>query len=111
MNTLFFSLLTAAPAGGAKAGGNWSFLIMMLAIFVVMYLLMIRPQQKRQKELQQYRNNLQKGDKVITAGGIYGVILDVRESYVVLEIDANVKIRVDKSSLVKDNTDIQQNNK
>lgn len=108
MNTLV--ILQEQAAGTAAKGGNWSFLLMMLAIFVVMYLLMIRPQQKRQKELQQYRNNLQKGDKVITAGGIYGTIVEVKETYVVLEIDANVKIRVDKSSLVKDNTDIQQNN-
>lgn len=108
MNSLFVFLQAAAPAAAPAAkGGNWSFIIMMVAIFVVMYFLMIRPQQKRQKELQQYRNNLQKGDKVITAGGIYGIIAEVKETYVLLEIDANVKIRVDKSSLVKDSTDLQ----
>ena len=84
------------------------FLIMMAAIFVVMYFLMIRPQKKRQKELKEYRDNLKKGDKVITAGGIYGTITEVKENYVLLEVDTNVKIRVDKSTLVKDSSDIQQ---
>lgn len=111
MNTLFVLLQASAPAQAAgKAGGNWSFLIMMVAIFAVMYFLMIRPQQKRQKELNAYRDNLQRGDKVITAGGIYGTIVEVKEKYVLLEVDTNVKIRIDKASLVKDNTDIQQPN-
>jgi preprotein translocase YajC subunit len=57
---------------------------------------MIRPQKKRQKELQAYRNNLQKGDKVVTAGENYGTIVEVKEAYVLLEVDTNVKIRVDK---------------
>ena len=73
-----------------------------------MYFLMIRPQKKRQKELKEYRDNLKKGDKVITAGGIYGTIAEVKENYVLLEVDTNVKIRVDKSTLVKDSSDIQQ---
>jgi len=58
--------------------------------------------------LKEYRDNLKKGDKVITAGGIYGTIAEVKENYVLLEVDTNVKIRVDKSTLVKDSSDIQQ---
>jgi preprotein translocase subunit YajC len=91
----------------AATGGSWSFLIMMGLIFVVMYFFMIRPQQKKQKELVKFRSGLQKGDKVITAGGIYGVIAEVKEQYVLIEVDNNVKLRVDKSSIVKDSTDIQ----
>jgi len=72
-----------------------------------MYFFMIRPQQKKQKELVKFRNSLQKGDKVITMGGIYGVIVEVKEQYVLVEVDSNVKLRVDKSSLVKDVSDIQ----
>lgn len=106
MNYLL-AFLEEAPVAAQQKGGSWSFLLMMLAIFLVMYLLMIRPQQKRQKELRNYRANLQKGDKVITAGGIYGVIAEVKETYVQLEVDEHVKIRVDKSSLVKDPTDLQ----
>ena len=105
MNTLV--ILQEQTATAAK-GGNWSFLIMMVAIFVVMYFLMIRPQKKRQKELNEYRESLKKGERVITAGGIYGTVAEVKDNYVLLEVDANVKIRVDKSTLVKDSSDLQQ---
>ena len=103
MNFLVF--LQAAPAGAGT--GNWSFLVMMGLIFVVMYFFMIRPQQKKQKELVKFRNSIAKGDKVITAGGIYGKVVDVTDNYVFMEIDSNVKIKVDKSSIVKDISDIQ----
>lgn len=91
---------------GAASGGNWSFLLMMLLIFVVMYFFMIRPQQKKQKELVQFRNSLKKGDKVVTVGGIYGVVTEIKDKYVLMEVDNNVKLRVDKSSIVKDITDV-----
>lgn len=80
---------------------------MMGLIFVVMYFFMIRPQQKKQKELVKFRSSLAKGDKVITMGGIYGVIVEVKEQYVLVEVDNNVKLRVDKGSIVKDSSDIQ----
>lgn len=88
------------------AGGNWSFLVMMLLIFVVMWFFMIRPQQKKQKELEQFRNSLQKGDKIVTIGGIYGVVSEVKEKYIIVEVDNNVKLRVDRSAIVKDITDV-----
>lgn len=79
---------------------------MMLLIFVVMWLFMIRPQQKKQKELAKFRNALQKGDKIVTIGGIYGVVSDVKEKYIEIEVDSNVKLRVDRSAIVKDMTDV-----
>jgi preprotein translocase subunit YajC len=79
---------------------------MMVLIFAVMYFLMIRPQQKRQKELVKFRQGLQNGDKVITAGGIYGTIKEVKETYILLEVDNGVSIRVDKAMIMKDNSDI-----
>ena len=99
-------LMTILQQQPAAAGGNWSFLIMMLLIFVVMWFFMIRPQQKKQKELAQFRNSLKKGDKVVTIGGIYGVVAEVKEQYVIVEVDSNVKLRVDKSAIVKDITDV-----
>lgn len=105
MNILFL-LQASAPQASGSGLGNYSMLIMMLLIFVVMYFFMIRPQQKKQKEIAKFRDSLKKGDKVITAGGIYGVISEVKENYVLLEVDSNVKLRVDKSTLVKDITDI-----
>ena len=79
---------------------------MMVLIFAVMYFFMIRPQQKKQKEMAKFRDQLQKGDKVVTIGGIYGVVAEVKPTYILMEVDSNVKIRVDKGSIVKDVTDI-----
>ena len=89
-----------------QPAGGMSFWIMMILVFVVMYFFMIRPQQKRQKELMKFRQSLEKGNKVITAGGIYGTIKSVEENTVLLEVDHNVAIRVDKSSLMRDPSDI-----
>lgn len=92
----------------AQTGGNWSFIIMMVLIFVVMWFFMIRPQQKRQKELNNFRNALQPGQKVVTAGGIYGKIKEVKDTYVLIEVDNNVHIRIDKNMIMKDPTDLPQ---
>ena len=77
-----------------------------ILMFVIFYFLLIRPQQKKQKELAKFRNSLEKGDKVVTLGGIYGVVAEVRDQYVLVEVDSNVKLRIDKSAIVKDITDI-----
>lgn len=95
------TFLQAAPAAGAQ-GGGWSTIIMIALIFVVMWLFMIRPQRKQQKELEKFRNGLQKGDKVVTAGGIYGTIAEIQERTVLIKVDGDVKLKVDKSSLQKD---------
>jgi len=99
-------LLMAPPAQGAESNPIMTFLPMIL-IIAVFYFFMIRPQMKRQKEVTAFRNGLQKGDKVVTTGGIYGKILELKDNYVLLQIDDNVKIRVDKSALVRDMTDVQ----
>ena len=90
----------------AAGGGSAQFLIMMVLIFGVMYFLMIRPQQKKQKELVQFRNALGKGQKIVTAGGIYGTVKEVKEGYVLVEVDSNVAIRVDKNMVMRDPSDI-----
>ena len=66
---------------------------------------MIRPQRKQQTELQNFRDALKKGDKVVTIGGIYGTVAEIKEDSVLIEVDNNVKIRVSKQALVKDFTD------
>ena len=101
MNSIFTILQTQA-AGNAGGAGSWSFWIMMLLMFLIMWLFMIRPQRKQQKELEKFRSELKKGDKVITAGGIYGTIADVDEKTVLLKVDGEVKIRVHKTCLQKD---------
>ena len=101
--SLMTIMLQAAQGGG---GGSIQFLVMMVLIFGVMYFFMIRPQQKRQKELVKFRNSLEKGQKIVTAGGIYGVVKEVKEAYVIVEVDNNVSIRIDKAMVMKDNTDL-----
>ena len=105
MTALITLLQTAAPAAGQQAGGGWSFWLMIILMFVIMYFFMIRPQRKQQKELAKFRNELKKGDKVITAGGIYGTIGEIEEKTVLLKVDGDVKIRVDKGSIVRDPSD------
>lgn len=107
MNLLTF-VLQAAPAGVPAAGSSWSMWIMLILIFVVMWFFMIRPQRKQQKELQKFRDGLKKGDKIVTIGGIYGTVVEVKEKSLLIEIDSNVKIRVDKNSVVKDFSEAQQ---
>ena len=104
MNIL--TLLQAAPA--AQQGGGLSMWIMLALIFVVMWFFMIRPQRKQQKEIQAFRDGLKKGDKVVTIGGIYGTVVEIKENAVLIEVDNNVKIRVSKQALVKDFTDPSQ---
>ena len=99
---MFTLLQTAAPAA---QGGGWSMWIMLALIFVVMWFFMIRPQRKQQKELENFRNALKHGDKVVTVGGIYGTVCEVKDAYVLIEVDKDVKIRVSKQALVKDFTD------
>ena len=82
--------------------------VMLILIIVVMWFFMIRPQRKQQKELQKFREGLKKGDKVVTVGGIYGTVVEVKEKTLLLEVDSNVKIRVDKNSVGKDFSETAQ---
>jgi preprotein translocase subunit YajC len=98
-------LLMAQPAPGAEANPIMTFLPLIL-IIVVFYFFMIRPQMKRQKELAAFRNSIAKGDKVVTTGGIYGKVVEIKDTIVLLQVDDNVKIRVDKAAIVKDMSDV-----
>lgn len=97
MTTLSFSLLQAA----GNAGGTSSFLIMIVLMFAIMYFFMIRPQNKKQKEIQNFRNSLSKGQEVVTAGGIYGTIRDIDDvnNIITLEIANGVRVRIDRNSI------------
>ena len=98
----------ASQDEGQPKGGGMSMWIMLLLMFGVMWFFMIRPQRKQQKELQNFRNALQKGDKVVTIGGIYGTVVEIKDATVLIEVDNAVKIRVSKQALVKDFSDPQQ---
>jgi preprotein translocase subunit YajC len=85
--------------GGDGGGGLISTLIMFGAIFLIFYFMIIRPQQKRAKEKEKLLSNLEKGDKVITNGGIHGVIAGLEEKTALLMISENVKIKIDRSAI------------
>ncbi len=92
-------LQTAAAGSAAPATANYSSLLVLALIFVVFYFFMIRPQNKKQKEVQKARAALKNGDKVITSGGIYGKIREVKDDSFIIEISDNVRIRVEKSAV------------
>ena len=96
------TMFTILQAAAGQQGGGWQMWIMLALIFGVMWFFMIRPQRKQQKELQNFRDSLKKGDKVVTIGGIFGTVCEVKEDSVLIEIDNNVKIRVSKQAIVKD---------
>ena len=85
----------------AQGGGGMSFIFMMVIIFAIMWFFMIRPQQKKQKEIQNFRNSITKGQQVVTAGGIYGVVKDIDEANNTLKVEiANgICIKVDRGSV------------
>jgi len=87
-------------------GTDWSFFFPFILIIVVFYFFMIRPQMKKQKELKTYRNSLEKGDKIVTTGGIYGKISSISENTVDVEIAHGIVIKVDKFAVLKDSTDL-----
>lgn len=109
--TILLQAAPEAPAAPGVMGGGASFWVMMLAVFAVMYFLMIRPQQKKQKEVAKFQNSLERGQKVVTAGGIFGTIKEVKEHYVLVEIDNNVSIRIAKNMVMKDASDLAQQGK
>ena len=82
---------------------------MMVLIFVVMWFFMIRPQQKKQKELAKFRNEFKRGDKIVTIGGIYGEVdeVDAEKPTILIKVAPDVKLKVDKSAVVKDMSDVQ----
>jgi preprotein translocase subunit YajC len=100
-----FSLLLSLPPQAAEAPNPLMSLLPFLLIIVVFYFFMIRPQMKRQKELRKYRDALKKGDKIITTGGIYGRVIEVKDAQVIMEIADDVKIKIDKSAVIMDMSD------
>jgi preprotein translocase subunit YajC len=87
----------AYAANGAAAGGEWGNmfpLLMMLSIFVIFYFLLIRPQQKKAKEHKQFLENLKRGDRIITAGGLVGDIIAITDQSLTVEIANNVRVEV-----------------
>ncbi len=100
MMNMFLPLLDAAPAAPSGVGGGGSsMLIFILLMILIFYFFMIRPQQKKQKKIEEARNSLQRGDKVVTIGGIHGKITDIKDNTFTIEIAHDVRIEVDKAAI------------
>jgi len=107
MNKIFF--LQVPEVDDNSGILNIAFLVI---IFVIFYFFMVRPQNKKRKELQNMRDTLKKGDSIVTIGGIHGKVAEVKDSIIVLTIDQNVKIKVDKSAVSMDeSTKLTEDNK
>lgn len=92
-------LIAMAPQGGDGGGSLISTLIMFGAIFAIFYFMIIRPQQKRAKEREKLLSNIEKGDKIVTSGGVHATIVGIEEKTVLIEIAPNVKIKVERSAI------------
>lgn len=100
------NVLLQAATGGAM-GGMGGTIFMMVAIFAIFYFFMIRPQQKKQKDLQKSREAMKNGDKVVTAGGIHGRIKEVGDTWFLVEISDGVRIKIEKSSVYATMADVE----
>jgi len=100
MNLFYWSLLMGAPSGteGSPGGSIMGFLPL-VAIIAIFYFLILRPQQKKQKETQKMLSALRKGDRVVTIGGIHGVIQTVKENTVIVKVDESVKLEFNRSAI------------
>ena len=94
----------------AAAGSGFSSIILIVAFIAIFYFFMVRPQQKKQKEINKFRSELNNGYRVITAGGIYGIIKDIKDNYIILEIADNVRIKIDKNSIYASPAEAAENN-
>jgi preprotein translocase subunit YajC len=101
MKSFMLSMLMAAPQGGGEAGaGSFVTTLIPFALIIgIFYFLIIRPQNKKQKETQRMLNTLKKGDKVVTIGGIHGVIQSVKEGSVIVRVDENTKMEFSRSAI------------
>ena len=113
MNNLLTILLFGGPAQqagaeGTQGGSMWSSLIFIILLIVVFWLFFIRPQSKKAKEEQKFRDSLQKGDKVVTIGGFHGKVVEVKDTTVVISLAPNTEVEVEKTALVQNGNRVGQ---
>ena len=106
MNLLNIVLFAHQTAEGGGKGSTVQTFIFLALIIVVFYFFMIRPQTKKNKEAQRFRENLKRGDKIITIGGIHGKILEIEGNTVVIEVEGATKLKVEKSAIAQNVADV-----
>ncbi|MFA8434577.1 MAG: preprotein translocase subunit YajC [Marinifilaceae bacterium] len=105
MSNLLSVLLMGQPQEGQSPLMSFLPLVMIVVVF---YFFMIRPQMKKQKEMRKFRDELKKGDKIVTTGGIYGKIVEIQERVIIMEVEDRSRLKVDKAAIVKDMSDVAQ---
>lgn len=101
-------LYNLIPLDAAATGADYSGIFMIVALIAVFYFLMIRPQQKKQKEIRKFREGLKKGDNIITAGGIHGKIKEIKDDSFLISVSDNCVLRIDRGSVYPSAADAQQ---
>ncbi len=102
--THLLNILLMAPQGQGGQQSGWMSFLPLVLIIVVFYFFFIRPQMKRSKDQKKFKESLQKGQKIITIGGIHGRIVEIQETTVTIEVENSVRLRVEKSAVAMDNT-------
>ena len=105
------SIILFLQEAAGKQQSPYTSLLFFAVLIIIFYFFMIRPQMKKQKDLRQYRENLKKGDKIVTTGGIYGKIVEIKDNTAMVEIDQDVKIKVDRGSIVRGAEDLADQQK
>jgi len=106
MNNLL--ILLQEQAQPVQGGSMWTTLVFMLLLIVVFWMFFIRPQSKKAKEEQKFRDSLQKGDKVVTIGGFHGKVVEVKDTTVVISLAPNTEVEVEKTALVQNGSRVGQ---
>jgi preprotein translocase subunit YajC len=99
LTSLAYAMGSNPGTAGTTGGSDWGFIITMVIIFVIFYFLLIRPQQKKQKEVKAMLDNLAYGDTVVTSGGIHGKVSGLADAIITLEIADKVRIKVSRSAI------------
>lgn len=95
----FLNVLLMMPSQGQGGGDSSATIVMILALFAVMYFFMIRPQQKKAKQLKNFRESLKKGDKVVTIGGIHGKVTEIADTTITIETEGQCRLKLNKDAV------------
>jgi preprotein translocase subunit YajC len=109
MTNLLSILLMAPQTTGSGSQSSWLSFLPLILIVVVFYLFFIRPQMKRSKDQKKFRESLEKGQKVITIGGIHGRIVEIQDTTVTIEVEGQVRLRIEKSAVALDSSQTIEN--
>ncbi|MCK9219878.1 MAG: preprotein translocase subunit YajC [Bacteroidales bacterium] len=107
--TNLLNILLMAPQGQGQQQSGWLSFLPLLLIIVVFYFFFIRPQMKRSKDQKKFKESLQKGQKIITIGGIHGKIVEIQDTTVTIEVENGVRLRVEKTAVAMDNSQTIEN--